>query len=329
MPDSASGWLVEEGIAEHRAVRLSSGRIVAAQVWWPDRLACGEVLDAKLISRAGGSTRGTARADSGEEILVDRLPRDAGEGGVLRLIITRAAMHGPGRLKRAQARLCGAEPFAPSLADALRASGSEVTIVRRFPHPADWDELVSEALAGEVAIPGGALLLAPTAAMTTVDVDGLLPPKALALAAAQALGSVLPRLAISGSIAVDFPTLTDKADRRAVDGALARALADWPHERTAMNGFGLVQLVARSERPSLLQLAQWRRDALVWRALLRRAEMLDGPGMIELTIHPRLEAEIDAGHIAELERRSGRTVRIRPLATLAPEAPHAQLVPHE
>lgn len=318
-------WLVEEGIGEHRAIRLEGEAIAEARIDWPGRLAAGWVVEARLTARAAGSSRGTALADTGEEVLVSALPRDASEGSQIRLAITRSALLGPGRLKRAQGRPSTAPLARPSLADRLRAGGAKVKRVRRFP-AGDWDELIEEALAAEVGFPGGALLLAPTPAMTTVDIDGELPPRALALAAVPALAGALRRFDIGGSVAVDFPTLPDKADRRGVDEALGEALAGWPHERTAMNGFGLVQIVARLERPSLLHLAAWQRSALVWRRLLRRAEGLEGAGAIELAFNPALEPAIEPAHLAALERRSGRGVRLRRQAELLPDGPHAQLV---
>lgn len=316
-------WLVEEGIGEHRAVRLEGDRITEARVEWPGRLAAGWVVEAKLISRAAGSGRGTALADTGEEVLVDRLPREASEGSVLRLSVIRAAIGGPGRLKRAQGRPSDAPLARRSLADRLGAK-----IVRHFPGEG-WDELIDEALSGELAFPGGALLLTPTAALTTVDVDGGMAPHALALAAIPELARALRRFDLGGSIAVDFPTLAEKAGRRAVDEALGLALAGWPHERTAMNGFGLVQIVARLERASLLHLAAWQRPAMVWRRLLRRAERLAGPGAIELALNPWLQHAIEPAHLAELERRTGSSVRMRKVATLAPEAPQAQRVAND
>jgi hypothetical protein len=313
-------WLVEQGIAEHRAVRMASERIVEARIEWPDRLAAGWVIEARLIARSAGSSRGCALADSGEELLVDRLPREAREGARLRLHVTRAALDGPGRLKRPQARPSEAPLARPGLAERLGAR-----LVHRFPGKG-WNELIDEALSGEVSFPAGTLLFGLTAAMTTVDIDGTLSPRLLALAAAAPLASALRRLDVGGSVAVDFPTLPARGDRRAVDEALGEALAGWPHERTAMNGFGLVQLVARLERPSLLQLAAWQRSRLVWRRLLRRAEMLPGAGLIELTVHPALECAIEPGHLAELERRCGARVELRSLPTVALDAPHAQRI---
>ncbi len=318
-------WLVEEGIAEHRAVRMDGDRIVAAHVEWPGRLAAGWVIEAKLVARAAGSTRGTAITASGEEIVVDRLPQAASEGAPLRIAITRAALEGAGRLKRAQGRPSEALPAQPSLAERLTADGYTVRIVRRFPG-SEWDAVIDEALSGAVGFAGGTLLFAPTPAMTTVDVDGDLPPRSLALAAVPALASALRRFDLGGSVVVDFPTLGDKADRRAVDAALGEALADWPHERTAMNGFGLVQIVTRLARPSMLHLANRSRTGLVWRRIVRRAERLEGPGHIELSINPALEHAVEPEHLTALQHRSGRRVVLRTDATLALEAPHAQLV---
>lgn len=316
----ASGWLVEEGIAEHRAIRIERETIVQARAEWPGRVAAGWVIEAKLTSRTAGSNRGTALAETGEEILVDRLPPGASEGSALRLSITRAALDGPGRFKRAQGRASDGSLSRPSLADRLGAR-----VVRRFPNDS-WDELIDEVLAGEVAFAGGMLQVAPTAAMTTVDIDGDLPARALALAAIPPLADTLRRFDLAGSIAVDFPTLAEKADRRAVDDTLAAALADWQHERTAMNGFGLVQLVARLEGPSLLHLATWQRKGVVWRRLMRRAEALGGAGAIELMINPSLEAVAQPDHLAELERRTGTSVRVRKVSTIVLEAPQAQRV---
>lgn len=317
-------WLVEEGIGETRAARFDADRIAAACVEWADQMQPGWVVEARLTSRAKGSNRGTAVVD-GEEVLVDRLPKDAAEGSAFVIEITRAAFTGPGRFKRAQGRPAAAPLARPSLAQRIAATGADVRQVRRFPG-GDWDELIGEALAGETRFSGGTLWLAPTPALTAVDIDGEMPPFQLGKAAVPALADVLRRFDIGGSVVVDFPTLDAKAERRAVDDLLAEALSGWPHERTAMNGFGLVQIVARAQRPSLLQRASWQRGGFVARRLLRRAEMLEGPGIMELSVAPALRGVISPAQIAQLERRAGKRVRIVEVATLAFDAPHAQLV---
>jgi len=320
-------WWVEEGIGEHRAIRLDGERIAAARVEWPGELAAGLVADARLVSRAAGSPRGTARFANGEEALVDRLPPAAAEGATIRLEVTRPAIGERARRKLARARPSDAPTrAAPTLAERLRAEGHTVRVVREFPR-GDWTELVAEAFADEVSFAGGSLQFSPTPAMLLVDVDGTLPPRTLALAAVTPLAEALLRFDAGGSIGIDFPTIADKAGRRAIDEALAGALAGWPHERTAMNGFGFVQLVARLERPSLLHRAAFDRAGLAARALLRQAERLQGAGAVLMAGHPALEARLDRDWLDELAHRTGRQVRWESRPGLAIEAPQAQLVP--
>lgn len=318
-------WLVEEGIGEHRAVRLSGDRIVETRVDWPGRLAAGHVGDAVLVSRAAGAARGTVRFANGDEALVDRLPREASEGAAIRVEIVRAAIGERGRTKLAQARPSEKAPASPTLAERLRAEGHAAQVVHRFPE-CGWDELTGEALDGMVAFAGGSLLFAPTPGMTVVDIDGMLPPRELALAAVAPLAKAITRFDLGGSIGIDFPTLEAKTDRRAVDEALGAALAGWPHERTAMNGFGFVQLVARLERPSLLHLARLSRTGFAARRLLRQAERVAEPGALLLTCHPAVEAALRPDWREELVRRAGREVRIAADSALALDGGFAQAV---
>jgi hypothetical protein len=316
-------WLVEQGIGEERALRYENGRAVTARLRWPGGLEAGLVAAAVLVERVAGSGRGRARFADGEEALVDRLPRDASEGATLRLEVTRTALRERGRGKLAQARPTTTAPRpAPSLVDSLAGAA----MVRRFPDSA-WDEVWSEAWDGAVAFTGGSLLFAPTPGMTVIDVDGALPPRALALAATRPIAESLERFSLGGSIGIDFPTLPAREDRKVVDAALGEALAGWDHERTAMNGFGFVQLVARQTGPSLLHRLAFDRAAAASRMLLRRAETLEGAGAILLTAHPAVIAAIAAEWLTELERRAGKPVRTASDGALALGAGHAQIVP--
>lgn len=321
-----SDWLVEEGIGEHRAVLLDGGEIAAARIDWPGGLKAGQIEDAELVSRAAGSPRGTARFACGEEALVDKLPREASEGAALRLEVLRTAIPERMRRKLAQARpSTGPCRPAPTLAEALRREGHPVRVVRALPE-CGWDELWDEAWSGTCAFAGGSLHFAPTPAMTVIDVDGTLPARDLVRAAVAPLAHALRRFDLGGNIGIDFPTLVAKDDRRAIDAALGLALGGWPHERTAMNGFGFVQLAARLSRPSLLHLLRFDPAGACARRLLRQAERVAQPGVLLLTCHPAVRAALRGGWLEELARRSGREVHLAEDPALALPAGFAQAV---
>ena len=320
-------WLVEHGIGEQRAIRLEDGHVTAARLHWPGRLTAGQVEDAVLVHRPAGNARGRARFANGEEALIDKLPGDAQEGAALRLEVTRSRIGERGRTKLAQARPTAQPPRpAPALEESLTLAGESARVVRSFPDER-WEEVWSDAWSGTIAFAGGAMHFSPTPAMLLVDIDGDLPRLPLCLAAIEPLARAIGRFDLAGSIGIDFPTLPDKADRRKVDEALALALADWPHQGTAMNGFGFVQLVARLERPSLLNAIAVNRVGAAARMLLRRAERVSDPGTLLLTCHPAIKARLRPEWLDELSRRTGREVRIETDPALALDAGFAQAVP--
>jgi ribonuclease G len=319
-------WFVERGIGEDRAILVERGELRAARLKRHGGLAAGLVAEARLISRTAGARRGTLLFESGEEALVDGLAKEAREGAMIRVTIVREGIAEKGRYKRAQARPTTA-PLrpAPSLAEAVRASGLQVRELQRFPED-PWPEIVGEAHEGVVAFSGGSLTISPTPAMTLIDVDGTLPPLQLALAAVPAIATAVGRLDLAGSIGVDFPTLEGREDRRTLDEALTRALGHWPHQRTSINGFGFVQLVARLERPSIL--AQVHREPARAGALLllRRAEDVQEAGPLLVTGHPRVLAAVEPAWREELVRKTGRHVTWQADPALAPLGGFAQAV---
>ena len=328
-------WLYEAGIGEERAILVDNGAILAARIEWGDALRAGLVTDARLVAKSAGTRRGTARLDDGSEVLVDSLPREACEGATLRLRITRAALGEGRRIKRAQARAAPGEALAaaPSLLAELSAGPDPVRpLLALDPAFAEhgWDELIEQAQSGEVAFAGGSLTISPTPAMTLIDVDGTLPPTELALAAVPAIASALNRLDLGGSVGIDFPTLPEKRDRQRVDAALAEAVGGWPNaykaERTAMNGFGFVQLVSRLARPSLVALLVRAPAAAAARGLLRQAERITEPGALELAAHPAVRRAVRPEWEAELARRTGRGLVWREVPGLALAAVSVQAI---
>ncbi len=323
-------WLIEEGIGETRALLMEGGEVLAARLRWPGELQAGQPLFARLSTKRSGKRRGVATLENGVEVLVDHLPPEATEGATIGIKISRAPISERGRYKLAQARcfVVGdklVDPDAKVGMSALHDAFAIGDTARRFPAGL-WEEVWSAASSGSLEFPGGQIVISTTPAMTVIDIDGEGSPRELALGAIPAICRALQWFDLGGNIGIDFPTLEAKADRKAVDAALDEALVEWPHERTAMNGFGFVQLIARLEGPSLLHRFSSSRTGMCARKALRIAELEEGPGITLLTVHPALKTKLKPEWLDELRRRTGRDVRIETDSGLALEAPQAQVV---
>ncbi|OSZ70943.1 hypothetical protein CAP39_08405 [Sphingomonas sp. IBVSS1] len=303
--------LIEAAPGATRALELDGDLVVAAHLdRADDPLPVGLVAPARLVTRDG--KRGLV-AMAGAEAMVEPLPADWRQGETRLAEVVRAGWSDGVRDKQARVALHdGPARPVPSLAQ--RLPGALVLP----PHGPDrlaaagWDAVVEEALSGRIDFPGGQLLLAPTPAMLVIDVDGPGDPQALAEAAARAVAAAVRRLGLGGPIVVDFPTLGGRAARAAVDAILAEMLPP-PFEKTAINGFGLVQIVRPRTRRTLVDEA--RRPGFAALELLRRGMRLVGPVRITaahaviawLHDRPALTAELSrlTGGAVQLEARDG------------------------
>lgn len=315
MPATTSpDWQIERGIGERRAVRIAGGEIVAARILLDHVIPAGTIREARL-ARAG--TPAIALADGREYVLREGAP-GVTEGQAIAIEITRETIPGAEPWKRPLARASGELPRDVDL------EASEIP----FPSPRDpleeagWSELIEEARSGIVAFAGGALRISPTPAMTLVDVDGSLPPFDLAMAGAKAAARTIQRHGIGGSIGIDLPTVQGKEQRTAIGGAVDALLPN-PFERTAVNGFGFLQIVRPRRHGSLFELAM-DRAAFEARALLRLAAR--ETGAIRLAVHPAVHAVLAAhpGWLEALSRQIGGAVGLRSDPKLTISGGHAE-----
>ena len=159
--------------------------------------------------------------------------------------------------------------------------------------------------------------------MTLIDVDGRLPPFELALAGARAAARAILRHGIGGSIGIDLPTISGKVQRQEV-GVAVDAILPQPFERTAVNGFGFLQIVRARTHANLFELAA-DRAAFEARALLRRTA-LDRTGPVRLSAHPGLVAALESqpGWLDALARQVGGSVTLRADASLPMSGAYAE-----
>ena len=279
-------WLAERGIGETRLALIVDGEIVEARILLDGIERAGNRLAARLKSLG---PRTIAEAN-GQEYLLPKGASGFAEGVEIVIEVTREVIPGTEPWKRPIARISSKDPGeAPDVK----------TQLVRFPAPADvlgaagWWDLIEEARSGIVRFAGGELRISPTPAMTLIDVDGYLSSDELAVAGAAAAAKAISRLDIGGSIGIDLPTSESRAVRQAAAAEIDAALTQ-PFERTAVNGFGFLQIVRPHARASIIELAQ-DRTSFEARALLRRVAF-DSPGPKRLLAHPAV--------VGLLERRS-------------------------
>ena len=304
-------WRVERGIGEERHVRIADGRIAEARIHLDEAPRAGAVLDARLRSTG----RPAVAVAGGVEYLLPAGAPGITEGATVAIEVTREPIPGVEPWKRPLARVFGEATGSPDLHDPIPFPSPEDAL-----EAAGWSELLDEARTGLIDFTGGQLRVSLTPAMTLVDVDGQRPPEALGIAAATAAAKAILRHSIGGSIGIDFPTVTGKAARAAIAAAIDDILPK-PFERTAVNGFGFVQIVRPRRWPSTFEHASDlpRFEA---RALLRRAAR--ERGALTLRVNPMVAAVIAPGWLETLARQVGGSVGLRIDTGLAMSGGHAE-----
>jgi ribonuclease G len=310
-------WLYEAGIGEVRAALVEHNRIIEAAIECEGSgPRAGTIAEGRLVEIIVSRLQGRVTLGDGSDVLLDGIPPGLTEGRTLVVRIVREAIPEPGRKKlpKAIAALDEMAPCpGPDLLARIKASGQLVRQCHAHEpdrlEAAGWSELLEEAETGEIAFTGGVLRLSVTPAMTLFDVDGSLPTAALSVAAASAVGAAIVRHGIGGSIGIDFPTMPDKSARKAAGAALDAALP-LPFERTAINGFGFMQIVRRRTRASLPEILREDPVGAALRATLRRIEREALPGGQSLSLPPTVRDRLSArpDWMAELERRTGRSI---------------------
>ena len=329
--------IFEAGIGEDRAVILDSDRLVEAHIERPG-IRVGDIWDARLIALDAGRGRVTL---GDEEAVLDAVPRAASEGGLLRVEVKREPIS-PGRAtgKPPQVRATGATPGrapglvapGPKLRDRLIARGLALTDAAA--HGPDlleqvgWSETIEDAhLLRPIMFEGGELVLDQTEAMLVIDVDGSLPPAPLALAAADVAARAIQRFGVGGPTVIDFPTVADREIRKRI-GEIVDGVLSPPFERTAVNGFGLMQIVRPRERLSLIEHVGSDNLATDAHRLLRIAERAQGPGEAVISASAGVIGYLEhrPALLAELERRTGRraVLRVDPSQTMSGGHVHVQ-----
>ncbi len=283
-------WLIEAGLGETRALCVEGDTIVAARIErTSEALRVGDVYGARLTKRLPPA-RGIVDL-GGIEARLEPLPAQSVEGALLCVEVVRLPLPERGRPRLAKVRAVegdavkqGLVSRGPTLAEELATSGMamrQVDVRDNRLEDAGWGDLLDQAQSGLVPFKDGMLAIALTPAMTLVDVDGDHPPDRLAVSGAQAAAEAICRFDIGGSIGIDLPTPRARDVRAAAANAVDAVLPQ-PFERTAVNGFGFLQIVRPRRRPSFLEYVQGYPTETAALLLLRQAERATGHGQRRL-----------------------------------------------
>lgn len=311
-------WLVEHGIAEVRAALVDDGHILEARIELAGAVHAGSVLEARLTSIGQNGRNAVAKDKSGTEYLLPHGASRSTEGSSLSIEVTREAIPGSEPWKRPIGRVAtGGARALPTLEERLGARRLIFPNRRDELGEAGWNDLMEEAAGGTVSFSGGQLQLSATPAMTLIDVDGPSPSVDLMVAGAKAAARTILRLDIGGNIGVDLPTVREKSARALAVQEVDDQLAGTRFERTAINGFGFLQIVRPRLRPSILELAQ-DRATFEARILLRRAAF-EAPGSKRLVAHPAVIGVLSTREdwTELLARQLGGTIELRSAAGLS------------
>ena len=305
-------WLVERGIGETRYALIENDEVMEARIELDGATRPGSIIAARLKQ----AMKPTVAIAGDTEFLLPRGAPGVTEGATLTIEITREAIPGGEPWKRPLARVADESVRDAPTIKARLAGRDELGA-------AGWDDLTEQARSGMVQFIGGELRISPTPAMTLIDVDGYLAPDELAVRGAAKAAKAIRRLDIGGSIGIDLPTVGSKAARQAAAAAIDQHVPQ-PFERTAVNGFGFVQIVRPRQRASLVEFAQ-DRAPFEARTLLRRAAF-EAAGAKRIVAHPAVIAILQshADWLDALARQLGGTISLRPEASLPMSGGYAE-----
>jgi ribonuclease G len=300
---------------EARALLFENGNPVELHIQRSGQVTLGSVCEGRILTKA--AAHDYVRLTGGQEIIVSPKSNLA-EGALIRAEIVREQMCEPGEVKLAVARPCDADLI--DTADQWQATlGARAD--RVVDYDAAFDDHFDLALAGRSNVGGVTLWFERTKAGLVFDVDGQGDPLAINRVAAVEVARLLRLFQVGGAAMIDFVGMDSKAARldvaAAFDAASAADLRGF--ERTAINGYGLMQVIRAHPRPSLLDtLFGIRRvspsDETMAFMLLREASRSSGAGVRRCVTTPALAALLAQSDwqplIAQASRAAGAPLEI-------------------
>lgn len=278
----------DDALGERRAARIEHGKIVEIHLQRDAHWVLGECGVGRVDRRTPAGAY--IVTDDGGELLL-RSKNGAAEGTRVAFEVTREAIAEPGRIKPPEVLLRDALP-----ADRLSKDVLWEQRLATFGMPGTaqtFDDSFDIAIAGYSQVGNVVISFQRTKAGLVFDVDGIGDAFAINRIAAEEIARLLRLYQVGAMVMIDFVSMEAKAQRAEIASIFdtASALDSRPFERTAINGYGLMQVVRARPRPSVLDHLFGTRIAALsdetqayW--LLRSAACSSGFGVRTLTARP-------------------------------------------
>jgi hypothetical protein len=239
----------DDAPGERRAAFVENGNIVEIHIQRDALWALGECgagrIDRKTPSGA------YVIADDNSELLL-RSKMGAPEGARIMFEVTREAIAEPGRNKPPEIilregvcePLMGKDALWETRVASLGPSAINASIAEGF----------DVAIAGQSQRGDVTISFQRTKAGLVFDIDGIGDAFAINMVAATEIARLLRLYQVGAMVLIDFVSMDSKAQRTQIAEAFdAASVADpRPFERTAINGYGMMQVVRARPRPSVL-----------------------------------------------------------------------------
>jgi hypothetical protein len=239
----------DDAPGERRAALVDNGNIVEIHIQRDALWALGE-CGAGRIDRKTPSGAYVVADDNSELLLRSKIGDP--EGARIMFQVTREAIAEPGRNKPPEIMLRDSAPAPFMDKDALwearlaslGQSCSNTPIAEGF----------DVAIAGQSQLGDVTISFQRTKAGLVFDIDGIGDACAINMIAATEIARLLRLYQVGAMVLIDFVSMESKAQRTQIAEAFdAASLADArPFERTAINGYGMMQVVRARPRPSVL-----------------------------------------------------------------------------
>ncbi len=239
----------DDAPGERRAARVEDGQIVEIHIQRDAHWVLGECGMGRVDRRTPAGAY--VITEDGSEVLL-RSKMGAAEGTYVAFDVTREAIAEPGRVKLPEVALRDGLPEDRLSKDGLwerrlAALGSSTATQ-------SLDEGFDTAIAGYSQIGDVIISFQRTKAGLVFDVDGIGDAFAINRIAALEIARLLRLYQVGAMVMIDFVSMEAKTQRAEIANIFDAASAkdSRPFERTAINGYGLMQVVRARPRPSVL-----------------------------------------------------------------------------